>query len=172
MQSVILKDNISKLGKVGDEVKVKGGYARNYLIPSGKAVRATEENRVEIAKIKAEIEAQIAKRVAAAEKVKEAFVALPALSVTHQLKADGTLFGSVSATEIAEAIAGVGGDIAAKQIDLSGHIKMPGEHTFTVRFEEEVTATGTITVEAEAVFDEDEASHDQPADEDSAETNE
>ncbi|MDO8932767.1 MAG: 50S ribosomal protein L9 [Rhodocyclaceae bacterium] len=146
---VILMEKVVNLGGLGDIVKVKDGYARNYLIPQGKAKRATEENKKVFEAKRAELEkAQAEKLVAAQEKAGK----LEGQTVTIARKAgvDGRLFGSVSNIDIAEALAaqGIEVDKAAIRMPL-GPIKLVGENPIEVALHTDVTATITVAVVGE-----------------------
>ena len=129
---VILLEKIANVGNLGDVVKVKEGYARNFLIPQGKAKRATPENLKAIEARRAELEA------AANEKLVEAQAQgakLEGMSITITQKAgvDGRLFGSVTNADIAEALNRIDFKVAKGQVRMpNGPLKTVGEHTVTV----------------------------------------
>ncbi len=145
---VILKEDISNLGYKDDVVEVKSGYGRNYLIPQGKAVIATEsalkilaENQRQrahkLAKIKADAEAA----AAALEGVK--------LSIGAKTSSTGTIFGSVNALQIAEALEKLGHNVDRKIIEVKEPIKEVGEYTATIKFHKEVAVEIPFEVVAE-----------------------
>ena len=145
---IILKEDIAGLGYKNDIVKVKDGYGRNYLIPQGKAVIATEsakkvlaENERQrahkLAKIKADAEAQAAKL----NGVK--------LSISAKVNEDGTIFGGVGAAQVAEALAAKGFEIDRKAI-VAETVKQAGEYTATINLHKEVKAEVAFEVVAEA----------------------
>ncbi|MFG6381851.1 MAG: 50S ribosomal protein L9 [Muribaculum sp.] len=145
---IILKEDITGLGYKDDVVEVKNGYGRNYLIPQGKAVIATEsalkvlaENQRQrahkLAKIKADAEAQAAEL----EKV--------ALTITAKTSEAGTIFGSVNAATIAEALEKLGQNVDRKLIAIKGSIKEPGKYTCTVNLHKEVAVELPFEVVAE-----------------------
>jgi len=146
---VILMDKVVNLGGLGDVVKVKDGYARNYLIPQGKAKRATEENKKLFEGKRAELEkAQAEKLVAAQEKAAK----LEGVTVQIARKAgvDGRLFGSVSNFDIADALAAQGIEIDKAAIHLpQGPLKLVGESQVEVSLHSDVLATITVAVVAE-----------------------
>ena len=145
MMEVILRDDVRSLGKAGELVRVKPGYARNYLLPQGLAYEATEGNRKRIA---AETKARSA-RLASEKTSAEAFAqTLGALTLTIPGKAgeEGKLFGSVTAADIAEAIAAQGHEVDRRRIELDQPIKTLGEHTVSVRLHPEVHASVRVTV--------------------------
>ena len=148
MMEVILRDDVRSLGKAGELVRVKPGYARNSLLPQGLAYEATEGNRKRIA---AETKARSA-RLASEKTSAEAFAqTLGALTLTIPGKAgeEGKLFGSVTAADIAEAIAAQGHEVDRRRIELDQPIRHVGEHTVAVRLHPEVHADVRVTVVAE-----------------------
>ena len=145
MMEVILRDDVRSLGKAGDLVRVKPGFARNYLLPQGLAYEATEGNKKRIA---AESRAR-AVRLSAEKSGAEAFAEqLGALNLTLGGKAgeEGRLFGSITAQDIAEAIAAQGHEVDRRRIELDQPIKSLGEHTVSVRLHPEVQASVRVTV--------------------------
>lgn len=148
MMEVILRDDVRSLGKAGELVRVKPGYARNYLLPQGLAYEATEGNKKRIA---AETRARGA-RLASEKAGAEAFAAtLGALTVTVSGKAgeEGRLFGSITAQDIAAALAAQGHEVDRRRIELDTPIRSLGEHTVAVRLHPEVHADVRVTVVAE-----------------------
>ena len=142
---VILLERVGRLGTVGDVVKVKNGYGRNFLLPQKKAVRATKESRARFEAQRAEIEARNAEsRAAAHERAK----GLENVSVrlVRQASEDGKLYGSVNARDLAEALAQQGHDIDRRQIDLSAAIKNTGTYTARLVLHPEVVLTLTAHV--------------------------
>lgn len=146
---VILLEKVANLGQLGDVVKVKDGFARNYLIPHGKARRATPENLAEFGKRRAELEKTQAEALAAAQ---EKGARLDGLSVQIAQKAgvDGKLFGSVTNFDIAEALAKQGFEVAKSAIRMpQGPLKMVGDHPLKVALHTDVVVTVTVSVVAE-----------------------
>ena len=145
---VILREDVKYLGKAGELVKVKPGYARNYLLPKGLAFEATEGNRK---RILAESKARMAR--AAEEKVAAEGLAaqLAGVSVTLTRKAGegDRLFGSITAQDLAEALAAQGHTVDRRRIELEHPIKSLGEHSVPIRLHHEVTASVRVTVVAE-----------------------
>ena len=145
---IILKEDIAGLGYKNDIVKVKDGYGRNYLIPQGKAVIATESAK----KVLAENERQRAHKLA---KIKADAEALAAklngvkLSISAKVNEDGTIFGGVGAAQVAEALAAKGFEIDRKAI-VAETAKALGEYTATVNLHKEVKAEVAFEVVAEA----------------------
>ena len=146
---VILMEKVVNLGGLGDVVKVKDGYARNYLIPQGKAKRATEENKKFFEAKRAELEkAQSEKLAAAQEKAGK----LEGITVTIARKAgvDGRLFGSVSNIDVADALAAQGFEVEKAGIRMpAGAIKSIGDNELEVALHTDVVAKITVSVVAE-----------------------
>jgi large subunit ribosomal protein L9 len=146
---IILMEKVVNLGGLGDVVKVKDGYARNFLIPQGKAKRATEENKKVFEAKRAELEKAQAEKLAAAQ---EKAAKLEGVTVTIARKAgvDGRLFGSVSNIDIAEALAAQGIEVEKAGIRMPlGPIKMIGESQYEVALHTDVTATINVAVVGE-----------------------
>ena len=145
---IILKEDIVNLGYKNDIVKVKDGYGRNYLIPQGKAVIATESAK----KVLAENERQRAHKLA---KIKADAEALAAklngvkVSISAKVNEDGTIFGGVGAAQVAEALAAKGFEIDRKAI-VAETVKAIGEYTATVNLHKEVKAEVAFEVVAES----------------------
>lgn len=142
---VILLERVARLGDVGDVVKVRNGFGRNFLIPQEKAVRATEANRKEFEAKRAQLEKRNNEMRAAAEK---RFADLGALSVkvVRQASEDGKLYGSVSARDIATALAEQGIEIERRLIDLTTAIKSLGLYNATVALHPEVKVNCRVEV--------------------------
>ena len=142
---VILLERIEKLGTIGDVVKVKNGYARNFLLPRGKALRANESNRKVFEANREKIEATNAERRSGAEadaqKIDGAKVQL-----IRQASNTGQLYGSVSARDIAEALEGVGAHVAKSQVVLDRPIKAIGMHDVKIALHPEVAVTVKVNV--------------------------
>ena len=145
---IILKEDIAGLGYKNDIVKVKDGYGRNYLIPQGKAVIATESAK----KVLAENERQRAHKLA---KIKADAEALAAklngvkVSISAKVNEDGTIFGGVGAAQVAEALAAKGFEVDRKAI-AAETVKAVGEYTATINLHKEVKAEVAFEVVAEA----------------------
>lgn len=146
---VILLEKIVNLGQLGDVVKVKEGYARNFLIPQGKARRATETAIKEFEGRRAELEKVQADKFAAAQSVQERLSG-GKVQVTAKAGVDGRLFGSITNYDIAEALGKQGFDVNKAQIRMpQGPLKLVGDHTITVALHSDVTADITVTVVGE-----------------------
>ena len=145
MISVILLEKISKLGNIGQEVKVKDGFARNYLIPNKKAIRASEENKKYFEKQREElVKVNEEKIKIASEKIKK----VPAtLNIIREASEQGALFGSVTARDIAKEIKIDDVEISAKDIIVKSIIKNIGEYQVKVILHPEVSKEINVIVE-------------------------
>jgi len=142
---LILLQRVEKLGQMGEVVKVKPGYARNFLLPQAKAVRATKANRERFERERANLEAQNIKRRDEAERVAERVQGL-AVVLIRQAGDSGSLFGSVSARDIAEACTASGLGIERSQVLLQQPIKMLGLSKVRVALHPEVSIEVTVNV--------------------------
>jgi large subunit ribosomal protein L9 len=142
---VILLEHIEKLGHMGDVVRVKPGYARNYLLPQKKALRATKENRERFEAQRAQLEARNLTLRQQAEAMAKKLDGL-AVVLVRQASESGQLFGSVSARDIAEAATASGFTIAHRQIRIDRPIKALGLVPVRVMLHPEVAATVTVNV--------------------------
>jgi large subunit ribosomal protein L9 len=143
---VILLEKVTNLGQLGDVVKVKDGFARNFLIPHGKAKRATPANLAEFEQRRAELEAAQAAALAAAQE-KGARIDGMMLQVTQKAGVDGKLFGSVTNIDIAEALKKQGIDVPRAAIRMpQGPIKTIGDHPLKVALHADVVVGLTVSV--------------------------
>jgi large subunit ribosomal protein L9 len=142
---VILLERIEKLGAIGDVVKVKNGYARNFLLPNGKALRANDANRQVFEANRARIESQNAERRSAAE-TEAKDVDGVTIQLIRQASNTGQLYGSVSARDLAEALEADGHKIAKNQIVLDRPIKAIGVQDVKVALHPEVSVTIHVNV--------------------------
>ena len=146
---IILLEKITNLGELGDVVNVKDGFGRNYLIPQGKAKRATDANKAEFETKRAELEKAQATMLKAAEKRAKD---VDGAKVESKQKAgiDGKLFGSVSNIDIADLLVAVGHKIEKSEIRMpEGPIKNIGEFEITLAFTQDVTANIMVSVVAD-----------------------
>jgi large subunit ribosomal protein L9 len=146
---VILLEKVENLGNLGDRVKVRPGYGRNYLIPHGKAKPATAENIRFFEERRAELEARAAEALAGAQKRAEA---LAGLTVTIGAKAgdEGKLFGSVGTQDIADAVTAAGVEIERHEVRLpEGPIRATGEYEIELHLHTDVDASVSVVVTAE-----------------------
>jgi large subunit ribosomal protein L9 len=142
---VILLERVSKLGQIGDTVEVKDGFARNFLLPNGKALRATEANKKKFEGMKAQIEAQNLERKQEAESVAKK-VDGKSVILVRQAGETGQLYGSVSTRDIADALTKDGVSVERRQIVLNAPIKVIGLHTLPVALHPEVEVKITVNV--------------------------
>ncbi len=146
---VILLQKVENLGGLGDVVSVKAGYGRNFLIPTGRAVFATDANMAELEERRAELEKAAADKLSAAEKRK---AELDAVAVTIACKAgdEGRLFGSVGAADIAKAVTEAGVELHKQEVRLpDGPFRATGEFEVAVHLHTDVDAVIKLTVAAE-----------------------
>lgn len=147
---VILLDKIIHLGNVGDQVSVKSGFARNYLIPQGKAVMATKANIEYFEARRSELEAAVAANLAAAEARAEQIKALGSVTIASKSGDEGRLFGSITARDIADAVTAAGVEVAKNEVRLPhGSIRTLGEHDISFQLHSEIFTTLNIIVVAE-----------------------
>ena len=143
---VILMEKVVNLGNLGDVVKVRDGYARNFLIPQGKAKRVTPENLAEFETRRAELESQQAEKLSAAQ---EKAVKLEGLMVqiTRKAGVDGRLFGSVTNFDVAEALMAQGIEVEKADIRMpQGPLKMVGDAQVQIALHSDVVAAITVSV--------------------------
>lgn len=145
MVQVILSEDVHALGDAGDIVSVKPGFARNYLIPQGKAIIATAERVNEVEHQKRVINEKLAKELSDLNAVKAKLHDMK-LETMAQAGEGGKLFGSVTAANLAELIAAKGLEIDRRKIQLAEPIKSVGEHTVSVRLRSDVMADFKVTV--------------------------
>ena len=147
---VILLDKIAHLGNVGDQVNVKSGYARNFLIPQGKAVMATKANVEHFEARRAELEAKAAEALAAAQARAAKLTELATVTITSKAGDEGRLFGSITTRDVAEAVTAAGVEVAKSEVRLStGPLRTTGDHEVRFQLHGEVFATLNIVVVAE-----------------------
>ena len=145
---VILLDKIAKLGGLGDQVSVKAGYARNYLIPQGKAVMATKANIEAFGARRAELEAKLAANKAAAEERAAKLGELAAVVIASKSGDGGKLFGSIGTRDVAEAITAAGVAVAKSEVRMGNVLRNTGEYEVVVQLHADVKATVQIQVVA------------------------
>ena len=145
---VILKETIESLGIIGSEVNVADGYARNYLLPQGKAILATPENRKAMEHAKAKVEAQIAKERAVAEEM-AARLAEVSVTLSAKVAEEDRLYGSITVQDILAALAEKEVEVERKQLLLPEPIKALGTYEIPVRIYKGVEPKITVEVIAE-----------------------
>jgi large subunit ribosomal protein L9 len=145
---IILLQKVDNVGGIGDRVRVKSGYARNYLIPQGKATLATEANIAKFESRRAELEAKAAAELAAAQGRAKKLEGL-VLKIEMQAGAEGKLFGSVGTVDIAEEIGKRGVEVERSEIRLrEGPLRVAGEHKVDLHLHTDVNVEITIVIEA------------------------
>jgi large subunit ribosomal protein L9 len=146
---IILLQKIANLGDIGDRVKVKPGFGRNYLLPGGKATLATPENIARFEARRAELEAKAAQDLASAQTRVAALEGLR-LSISAKAGSEGKLFGSIGTSDIAEACRAAGHAIERSEVRLpGGPIRMVGEHVVTLHLHSDIDIAVPLTVVAE-----------------------
>ena len=146
---VILLQKIANLGEIGDLVKVKPGYGRNFLLPGGKATLATPENVAKFESRRAELEAKAAADFASAKQRAAALEGLK-LSITAKAGSEGKLFGSIGTADIAEAATKAGQKVARAEVRLpTGPLRMVGEHVVTLHLHTDIDVQLPVVITAE-----------------------
>lgn len=147
---IILMDKVTNLGNLGDVVKVKDGYARNYLIPQGMAKRANKANIAAFAERKAELEKLAAEKLAAAQARAEKLAGYT-VQISQKAGVDGRLFGSVTNIDISEALTAQGFPVARGEVRLpEGPFKTVGDFPITLALHSDVTVDITVSVLGES----------------------
>jgi len=148
---VILLEQVENLGGIGDKVKVKPGYGRNYLIPSGRAVPATAENVKVFEAKRAELEKHAAEKTAEAEARRVQVEALTdGVTITHKAGDEGRLFGSVGTVDIAHACSEAGVEVAKSEVRLpEGPFRVAGSYEVTLHLHTDVDAALTVNIVGE-----------------------
>jgi large subunit ribosomal protein L9 len=150
---LILKESVHNLGEAGDVVSVKPGYARNYLLPQGKAIPATESRVAELEHHKRILAEKVAKDLKDLRSRKQALEGL-SLQIAARAGEGGRLFGSVTAAQISDALAQAGHEIDRRRIDVREAIKEIGKHSVPVKLHREVVAKITVDVIAQTAPEE------------------
>lgn len=145
---VILLDKIAKLGGLGDQVAVKAGYARNYLIPQGKAVMATKANIETFDARRADLEAKLAAGKAAAEERAAKLGELAAVVIASKSGDEGKLFGSIGTRDVADAITAAGVAVAKSEVRMGNVLRNTGDYEVAVQLHADVKATVQVQVVA------------------------
>jgi len=146
---IILLDKVGRLGSIGDKVAVKAGYARNYLLPQGKAVSATAKNVADFEVRRAGLEAAAATKIAEATARAEKLAALE-VTITANAGDEGRLFGSIGTRDIADAITAAGVAVTKAEVRLpSGVLREVGQYDINVQLHAEVTQAVKLVVVAE-----------------------
>ena len=146
---VILLQKVANLGNIGDRVKVRSGFGRNFLLPQGKATLATPENVARFEERRAELERAAREHLTSAE---ERAVAMKDFKLTIRAKAgtEGKLFGSIGTSDIAEHLTGAGFNVERSEVRLPhGPLRMVGEHTINLHLHADVDVPVQVTIVAE-----------------------
>jgi large subunit ribosomal protein L9 len=148
---VILLEKVRSLGALGDKVKVKAGYGRNYLVPKGKAVYANEANIAKFEVRRAELEKAAAVTLKAAEVRRDALLALGIIAIPAKAGEEGKLFGSIGTRDIAAAITKAGVELAKSEIHLPmGVLRQVGEYEIEVELHSDINMNVKIVITSEA----------------------
>jgi len=143
---VILFEKIDRLGGIGDLVNVKSGFARNFLLPQGKAKVATDANKAEIEERRAEFEKLATDTLSAAEKLRDQIEAM-SVEITAKSGTEGKLFGSIGNADIASALTEAGAAIEKRVVRLpDGPIRQAGEYEIVLHLHTDVDATAKVTI--------------------------
>jgi large subunit ribosomal protein L9 len=144
---VILLGTIRNLGKLGELVKVKPGFARNYLIPQGKAIFANKDNIAKFESRRAELEKIAAAEYQQSVARQQAIQALPPLTIAAKAGEEGKLFGSVGVRDIVDAILAAGVTVEKREVCLpEGALRALGEHEVMIELESDLTATVKVVI--------------------------
>jgi large subunit ribosomal protein L9 len=144
---VILLENIENLGSVGDKVNVKSGFARNFLVPQGKAKMATEANLAEFEARRAELVKAAANAQQAAEIRKQEIEALALIEITARVGSEGKLFGSVGVADVSDAIATLGVTVEKSEIRMpEGALRVVGEHIVDIHLYTDIDTQVTVNI--------------------------
>ena len=148
---VILLDKVANLGGLGEQVNVKAGYARNFLVPQNKAVPATKKNVEYFEARRAELEAKLAKTQAAAEARAAKINELGSVTISSKAGDEGKLFGSIGTRDIADAITAAGVNVAKNEVHLpNGVLRTTGDHDVSIQVHSEVFASLNVVIVPEA----------------------
>jgi large subunit ribosomal protein L9 len=148
---VILLEKMQKLGNLGDEVNVKSGFGRNFLVPKGKALPANKRNREVFEARRADLEAAAAKLQGEAEQRKEKLVAAGDVNIMANAGIEGKLFGSIGGSDIADTLNAAGADIERSEVRLpSGPLRHTGEYNIDIQLHSDVVVTIKVNISSEA----------------------
>ncbi len=146
---VILTEKVGKLGNIGDQVSVKAGFGRNYLIPQGKAIFATPENIAQFEQRRAELEKAAAERQAEAQSRAAKIEELGSIQISANAGEGGKLFGSVATRDIAEAITAAGVEVNKSEVRLpEGAIRETGEYEVNIQLHGDIMQPITLVIAA------------------------
>jgi large subunit ribosomal protein L9 len=149
---LILLEKVENLGKIGDVVKVKAGFGRNYLVPKGKAQPATPENMKLLESRRAELEAAEAEELKAAQVRADKITALGVITIATKVGEEGKLFGSIGNIDIADAVVAAGAELERSEVRLpEGPLRTAGEHDVDVHLHSDLNIIIKISIVEEAV---------------------
>lgn len=147
---VILLEKFGKLGDIGDKVKVKAGYGRNYLIPQGKAVFATEKNIEVFESRRAELEVNARERLESAQIRASKLAEIGTVKIKAIAGDEGKLFGSIGPREIEQAIIGAGGEVSRSEINLpEGSFRSLGSFEVDIKVHSDIVQTISLVIESQ-----------------------
>lgn len=147
---VILLEKVRNLGALGEKVKVKSGFARNYLVPQGKAVYANSTNLAKFEQRRAELEKIAADRHEKAVARQQKLNSMPAVVITMKAGEEGKLFGSVGVRDITEALNRSGAEVEKREVRLiEGTLRMVGEYDISIELDSDITATVKLKIVGE-----------------------
>lgn len=147
---VILLEKVRNLGNLGEQIKVKSGYGRNFLIPQGKAVMASKENVAKFEERRAELEAKASEQLAAAAERATKLAELASVTIVGKAGEEGKLFGSIAAGDIADAITAAGVAVAKSEVKLpEGSLRNIGKFELMLQLHTDVSQDFTVEVVAE-----------------------
>jgi large subunit ribosomal protein L9 len=150
MMDVILLEKVGKLGAIGDKVAVKAGFGRNFLIPQGKAVFATEANLADFEQRRAELEAAAADKLSKAEARAAELTQLASVTISAVAGEEGKLFGSIGARDIAGAVSTAGVELAKSEVNLpEGPLRELGEFEVTIQLHSDLSTSIQVVVAEE-----------------------
>ena len=148
---VILLEKVQNLGSLGDEVNVKAGFGRNFLVPTGKALPATPANREKFEARRAELEAAATKLLQEAEARRDKLVAAGDVDIQANAGVEGKLFGSVTAADIADVLNSAGAEVDRNEVRLpTGPLRHTGEYNIDVQLHADVVVSVKVTISSEA----------------------
>jgi large subunit ribosomal protein L9 len=145
---ILLREHVKNLGRCGDIVRVKAGYARNFLVPKGIGIQATEDNKQAMVRRRGRLDVEEAAMLAAFDATISVYSKL-SLETTQRADDHGRLYGSVSPSMISTMLKAAGHDVADKDVRLESPIKTVGEHTITIHLHAERSGTVSLIVKAE-----------------------
>ena len=147
---VILLEKVGKLGSIGDKVAVKAGFGRNFLIPQGKAVFATEANLADFEQRRAELEAAAADKMGKAEARAAELAKLASVTISAVAGDEGKLFGSIGARDVADAVSAAGVELAKSEVKMpEGPLRELGEFAVTIQLHSDLSTSIQVVVAEE-----------------------